>query len=149
MTAGQPCFNCGYYPKRGADARVFEDGELAEVGSIAPAYTAAERNAWHAMLEAIRLERNYKPGWERHKYREKFNTWPPAWGSPEPIDPTPEVRSWVRSRQIAYAKSKNRLTAPPVSKQPDNSAPDYSLAHPEIADELRKIDAAEAKARAA
>jgi hypothetical protein len=34
----------------------------------------------------------------------KFGAWP-RWGSsPQPIPPTPEVRAWVRSRLIAYAK---------------------------------------------
>ena len=38
-----------------------------------------------------------------HKYKDKFDTWPP-WVAPQPIPPSPEVRSWVRSRDIAYAK---------------------------------------------
>jgi hypothetical protein len=59
------------------------------------------------MLVHIATERGYKPGWTAYKYKEKFNAWPPWGARPEPIEPTPEVRSWVRSRQIAYAKSRN------------------------------------------
>jgi DNA repair protein RadD len=59
------------------------------------------------MLAHIASERGYQRGWVGHKYREKFGEWPP-WGSaPQPIEPTPEVRSWVRSRQIAYAKRRS------------------------------------------
>ena len=64
------------------------------------------RARWHAMLKTICLERGHQPGWIAHKYREKFGTWP-VWGSnPQPIPPTPEVRSWVRSRVIAFARSR-------------------------------------------
>ena len=58
------------------------------------------------MLKAIAIERGYKPGWAAVNYKEKFGDWPP-WGSnPEPITPTAECRSWVRSRLIAYAKGR-------------------------------------------
>lgn len=151
MTAGKPCFSCGFMPAPRAEAIVFADGELGEVGvgrvRHAHVHTAQERHAWHGMLEAIRIERSYNKGWERHKYREKFNTWP-AWGSPQPIDPTPEVRSWVKSRMIAYAKAKNRdaprRTVSPASKQSNISPQDLN----EIRDEVRKIDAEDARAKA-
>ena len=69
-------------------------------------YDPAERERWHAMLVWIASERGYKPGWAAYKYKEKFGSWP-AWGAaPEPIPPTPEVRSWVRSRMIAFAKAR-------------------------------------------
>jgi hypothetical protein len=55
------------------------------------------------MFTHIAGERGYKGGWIAHKYREKFGHWPPNI-APEPIAPTPEVRSWVRSRNIAFAK---------------------------------------------
>jgi hypothetical protein len=59
------------------------------------------------MFAHIASERGYASGWIAHKYREKFGSFP-AWGStPEPIPPTPECRSWVRSRMIAYAHSQD------------------------------------------
>ncbi len=58
------------------------------------------------MLTAICHERGHNRGWIAHKFKEKFGTWP-AWGvDVEPITPSAEVRSWVRSRNIAYAKSR-------------------------------------------
>jgi DNA repair protein RadD len=63
------------------------------------------RYEWHAMLAHIAQERGYKPGWAAYKFKEKFGHWPQM-RSIAPIAPSPEVRSWVRSRQIAYAKSR-------------------------------------------
>jgi DNA repair protein RadD len=109
--AGEPCGHCGFLPQQLPRSIRFEDGDLAEVGRdrrINPnLYDPELRNQWHGMLAHIAIERDYKPGWAAHKFKEKFGAWP-SWGArPQPIEPTPEVRSWVRSRQIAYAKSRN------------------------------------------
>jgi DNA repair protein RadD len=58
------------------------------------------------MLAHLGIERGYKPGWAAHKYKEKFGAFPPWGSSPQPTPPSPEVRSWVRSRLIAYAKAR-------------------------------------------
>jgi superfamily II DNA or RNA helicase len=103
---GEACWNCGYLPQRPPRAVEIEDGELGIVGRDRHAhgkvYDPAERTRWHAMLIYIGRERAYKPGWAAHKYKEKFGSWPGS--APTPIPPSPEVRSWVRSRDIAYAK---------------------------------------------
>jgi DNA repair protein RadD len=105
--AGEACPHCGFLPQRPPRDVFVAHGELGLVngGHAQPhAYDPHERARWHAMLTAIADERGYKPGWTAHKYKEKFGTYP-SWGSrPQPISPTPEVRSWVRSRMIAYAK---------------------------------------------
>jgi superfamily II DNA or RNA helicase len=108
--AGEACWYCGYLPQRPPRAVDIIDGELGIVGRDRHAngqvYDAAARARWHGMFVHICREHGYKPGWATHKYKEKFGAWPP-WGSaPEPIPPSQEVRSWVRSRMIAYAKSR-------------------------------------------
>ena len=61
------------------------------------------------MFAFIAEERGYKPCWIAHQYKTKFGNYP-AWGStPEPIPPTPEVKSWVRSRMIAFARAQDAL----------------------------------------
>jgi hypothetical protein len=65
------------------------------------------------MLIWIGRERGYEKwrGWAAHKFRDKFNSYPPWGSSPEPIMPSPEVRAWVRSRNIAYAKAQQKARA--------------------------------------
>ena len=106
----EACGHCGFQPKRRPEAILFADGELAEVrnGKVRPAYGQVERDTWHAMLTHIAQERGYKPGWAAHKFKEKFSVYP-RWGSsPQPIPPSPEVLSWICSRQIAYAKAREK-----------------------------------------
>jgi superfamily II DNA or RNA helicase len=105
---GKPCPNCGFMPRRAAEYVRVANGDLVLVNPGLRAtpidYDPATRAQWHAMLSAIADERGYQPGWIAHKFKEKFGLFPP-WGSkPQPISPSPEVRAWVRSRAIAYAK---------------------------------------------
>jgi DNA repair protein RadD len=101
---GLPCPNCGFLPQRPAQYVAHVDGDLALVKSGRASGVTYDRTHWHAMLAYIAAERGYQRGWIAHKYKEKFGEFP-AWGStPQPIEPSREVLSWVRSRQIAYAK---------------------------------------------
>jgi DNA repair protein RadD len=106
---GEACINCGYFPEPPSKAVVFEDGDLQlydrnsrTVASVKP----HNRDQWHAMLIYIARQRGHKPGWAAHKFKEKFGVYP-RWGSsPQPVPPSPEVSSWVRSRDIAFAKAR-------------------------------------------
>jgi superfamily II DNA or RNA helicase len=110
---GEACPHCGFLPKRRADAIVFGDGELARVDRRTRIAESRDdpnvRLRWHAMLAHIAAERGYQPGWVAHKYRERFDDWPPYGARPAPIPPTPEVLSWVRSRVIAWVKAKEKV----------------------------------------
>jgi superfamily II DNA or RNA helicase len=106
MTA-PPCLACGWMPKpRAREIQVIE-GELGLVKNGRAhlhKYDPATREQWHGQLAYIAQERGYKPGWVAHQYKQKFGSYP-SWGNAAPpIAPTPEVRSWVRSRMVAYAK---------------------------------------------
>jgi hypothetical protein len=108
--AGEPCHVCGYMPQPRSRAVDYVDGDLGLVDSHRRVKSntsdPALRAQWHSMLAYIADERGYNRGWIAHKYREKFGRFP-AWGAaPDLIPPSQEVRSWVRSRQIAYAKSR-------------------------------------------
>jgi hypothetical protein len=106
--AGLACANCGFLPQRPPRDVSFVAGDLNEVGRdrrvTPPAYDPHERASWHGQLAYIADERGYKSGWIAHKYKEKFGTWPAYGARPALITPSPEVRSWVRSRQIAFAR---------------------------------------------
>jgi superfamily II DNA or RNA helicase len=107
---GEACPHCGFLPQRPPRAITVGDGDLGLVkgGKVAP--VQHDRAQWHAMLTAIGIERGYKPGWAAVNFKEKFHCWP-SQRSVAPIDPSPEVRSLVRSRMIAYAKRKESETA--------------------------------------
>lgn len=111
-TGGEACRHCGFMPAPPPRFVPTIDADLTQVHrngrTTGNYYSVADREAWHAQLAFIEQERGYKPGFARNKYNEKFGSYP-AWdASPSPMPPTPEVRSWVRSRMIAYAKSRNR-----------------------------------------
>jgi len=107
---GEPCPHCGFLPKRPPRDVVVADGELGLVTNgraRGPDYDPETRRRWHSMFAHIAEERGYKPGWIAHQYKTKFGAFPP-WGStPEPVPPTPEVKSWVRSRMIAFARAQD------------------------------------------
>jgi len=111
---GEACQHCGFLPQRPPRAIVFRDGDLVRIDRKDRKAKAVsdpnEQMRWHAMLAYIAAERGYKTGWVAHKFKQKFGHWPPT-RSITPVEPTPEVRSWVRSRDIAYAKAKQKAAA--------------------------------------
>jgi DNA repair protein RadD len=111
-TGGEPCRHCGFMPARPPKHLAVVDGDLGLArrgqGVLARDASPAEKEAWHGQLLFIERERGYSPKWARCQYKEKFGKWPPWDASPAPMPPRPEVRSWVRSKQIAYAKSRSR-----------------------------------------
>jgi superfamily II DNA or RNA helicase len=106
---GEACRHCGFRPTPPPKHLSVIDADLALASRNGTAarkfYSPAEQHEWRQMLTAIAVERGYKHGWISHKYKEKFGNWPP-FGVVTPQPPSPEVRSWVRSRDIAYAKSR-------------------------------------------
>jgi DNA repair protein RadD len=105
---GEPCGHCGFLPKRRPDAIIFREGELARIDRNNRPIESSdpnERMKWHAMLRHYAIQKQYKQGWVGHKYKEKFGNWPPApTHAIPPIEPSSEILSWVRSRNIAFAK---------------------------------------------
>ena len=105
---GSPCPVCGWQPRPKPVAVEVADGELGRVDRALRTkghdWTPGEKTAFHCQLLWIAREKGYKDGWAAHKHKEKFGGWPAGhFAEPEPPDAT--VRSWVRSRQIAYAKA--------------------------------------------
>jgi superfamily II DNA or RNA helicase len=54
--------------------------------------------------------RGYQPGWAANKYREKFDVWPRGLRDVRPAAAISlETAGWIKSRQIAWARSKRRF----------------------------------------
>jgi superfamily II DNA or RNA helicase len=103
------CPACGFRPAPKCDV-VHEDGELIELSSrrAAKAPTQADRATFYAELRAVGQERGYKPGWAAQQYKTKFGTFPPwSWNDGPMAMPTAATLSWIRSRQIAFAKRRS------------------------------------------
>jgi DNA repair protein RadD len=112
---GLSCSSCGWRPRPKAETVEIADGELTAVDRkrrvvLTARLDDAERRRWHAELLFIAEERGYQRGWAAHKFKEKFGNWPER-RDVEPKTPSAEVRSWVRSRQIAYAKARQKAAA--------------------------------------
>ncbi len=120
-----PCPACGHL--RGAPRSDIEnvEGELIELTARGSAKPAKPRVAFsrvrdgrialggstipledfYAELMGYSIERGYSPGWAAHQYKDAVGNWP-GWQKKElePLDPSPPVRNWIKSRLIAYAK---------------------------------------------
>jgi hypothetical protein len=65
------------------------------------------KEAVYGQLLHMAHDRGHKTGWADHKYREIFGVWPRGLRG-VPFEPMPELLSWVRHRNIAWAKSRPR-----------------------------------------
>jgi hypothetical protein len=89
------------------------DGELVKLGDKAAASGAAsvaDKSEFYGELLGHAKARGYAPGWASHKYKEKFGVWPndPRVRSAGARPPSLRTLNWIRSRQIAFAKARER-----------------------------------------
>ena len=110
---GRPCVVCGWKPTPKPKAVEFIDGDLGRVDRHRRVHqrhhSEADQREFYDQLLWVASERGYQPGWAAHKFKEKFGVgWPNRnWKHDRPNPPDDATRSWVRSRQIAYAKSRS------------------------------------------
>jgi superfamily II DNA or RNA helicase len=110
-TTGQPCQACGWRPQPKPRHVDVIDGDLAHIARDGSRTAQGpDPRRFLAQLLWIARDRGYASGWALHKFKEKFGGFPP-WrrrSNPAPAAPEPATLSWVRSRQIAYAKARGR-----------------------------------------
>ena len=119
LKRGLVCPNCGAKATVACDV-IERDGELVEVtrGVKLPGKREQRQRAWSlqqkaqffAELKAYGIERGRREGWAAFSYKDKFGTWPEY--SIKDIKPADFIstvtKQWVRSRNIAWAKSQKR-----------------------------------------
>lgn len=116
------CPHCGHVnplrstllEKEGRLAEVKRDGSMWQASKVKPVqWTVQECATFFAELKCYAEQHGYRPGWAAMKYREKTKNWPePAIKHVRPARVvSPTVSMWIRSRQIAFAKSKRREEA--------------------------------------
>lgn len=104
------CPNCGFRVIPEGKAVPVKQADLLEVQRDLKRANRTDtwdtKEAFLGMLRTHAVRTGKKPGWAAHKYREKYGVWP----NDERVkhasmrEPTPEVMSWITSRNIAYAK---------------------------------------------
>lgn len=94
------CPACGFKPERQSEIEV-EEGELVEI--TAKKVDRTNKQKIYSELLWIANERGRSKGWVAHTYRDMTGVWPRGL-SEQPITPSPETRSWVRSKDIRWAK---------------------------------------------
>jgi DNA repair protein RadD len=102
------CPSCGFKPEPKCKV-VNRDGELIELTdrqTIAAVSQAQDKIRFYQELKCYAGNRGYKPGWVAHKFKEKHGHWPNGLEHLQPLDPSPAVVRWLKSRAIAWAKGR-------------------------------------------
>jgi superfamily II DNA or RNA helicase len=101
------CPSCGFAPQR-QSMITCGPGELAELkGGRTQKLAEISDAALFGQLKYFARERGYKSGWANHKFRELRQRWPGGFGNfVQETPPEPLLCSWIKSRQIAFAKSR-------------------------------------------
>lgn len=109
------CPACGFKPQRQANVRVV-DGSLQELrgrgiqvpaGFVRLQQRFVPKDTFYSELLGYALAHNKKLGWAAHKYREMTGVWPNGYENMSAAIASPEVVSWIKSRNIAWAKRKH------------------------------------------
>jgi superfamily II DNA or RNA helicase len=102
------CPSCGFKPAPKCTV-VNAAGELIELTdrrTVDAVSAAKDKVAFYQQLKCYGANRQYKAGWAGFKFKEKFGHWPRGLEHLPPIDPSPTVVNWIRSRNIAWAKGR-------------------------------------------
>lgn len=104
------CPSCGFKAEKQSDIQC-DDGELIEMTPKRARASTTEKESLFGQLKHFARRRNYSEGWAAHKFRELTGVWPDRYHNAPLVEPTPFVLSWIKSRQIAYIKSKGSMHA--------------------------------------
>jgi hypothetical protein len=113
------CPGCGEPQGKVNDVEVVQ-GELVDLEAVMAKrvqrklnreITWEEKRIWMGSLKAHALLTGKKAGWVAHMYKDRFGVWPDdARVKYEPAHRyvLPEIVNWIRSRNIAWAKSQQK-----------------------------------------
>jgi superfamily II DNA or RNA helicase len=104
---GNVCSECGY--EKPLKQILTIPGELQELAESNRKLQIDNRQ-FYAELMYYGKMKGYKDGWAAMKYREKFDVYPNGMRV-EPIPTSAKTMGWIKSRLIAYSKSKAKAQA--------------------------------------
>ena len=108
---GDVCANCGYVrPNQSMVGAV--PGEMAELNGLGPKkkekeYSPAMKQQWYSELLHVEFSRFKKPGYAYACFIDKFDHKPHGYAKTMK-EPGIEVLNWIKHKNIAYAKAKNK-----------------------------------------
>lgn len=108
------CPQCGHEAPPPSGWVESADGELIPINrEVAgkPDVSMAEKEDFYRQLIGMAQERGKKPGMAYYQFKERFGIFPSNKFSKVPQTPTLAVRTWVKSRAIAFAKAKEKSNA--------------------------------------
>jgi DNA repair protein RadD len=110
------CPQCGFTPRAGQDIETAAEIGLklisrTEADKPKKDFTMEDKQAYWSGLMGLRQQhinqgKNYQKGYYSNLYRERFDCWPKGL-SDKAVAPSQEIIGKVKSKQIAWAKSKN------------------------------------------
>lgn len=106
------CPKCGFKPLVGEDVETDTQRKIKKLGKGEVSYTKTQKQAWWSQIKFYQNMRRLtgKPvsdGWCANTFKEKFGAWPNGL-SPFPMEITPEVSNFIKHKQIAFAKAKQK-----------------------------------------
>ena len=104
---GNKCSECGY--EKPLKQVMTLPGELQELAESNRKLQIDNRQ-FYAELMYYGKMKGYKEGWAAMKYREKFDVYPNGIRV-EPVPTSAKTMGWIKSRLIAYSKSKSKASA--------------------------------------
>lgn len=78
--------------------------------SVSDMLRAMGKASIYAQLLHEADERGRSQGWAAHTYKDLFDVWPKGLSKHHAEEPTPLLRSWLKSRAIAWAKRQQSIT---------------------------------------
>jgi DNA repair protein RadD len=96
------CPSCGFAPVMVKDVETI-DGKLTKLKPSK--YAHENRQSIYSQLLHYQQSKGYAKGWLSHKYKERYGVWPRNMRG-FPMEPTPQILSWIKSKQIAYARGR-------------------------------------------
>lgn len=101
------CPSCGFEPTRQSQVETM-DGELVSLDGSKTKHTPEEKRRWYSELLGYAHHYGKSQKFALATYRQKFGEWPYGKNSVKPSTPSEEVKAYVKSRMIAYAKGQKR-----------------------------------------
>lgn len=104
------CPKCGFKPLTGEDVETDTSRRLVRLNGKEKIYTKAQKQSWWSQIKGYQRLRILKgkplsDGWASHTFRDKFGEWPKGLYD-FPMETGPEVSGFIKSKFIAFSKSK-------------------------------------------